>query len=104
MRTIPWTLLGSVPTGPTTLAMTTASPAVASANRHGLGPLLLAYKGPNGFNIRYQTLTGSTWLEPYAFVNGNNNTTTAAPALLNGLLANVSQTASGRIFLHHFNG
>jgi hypothetical protein len=100
---IPWTLLGSVPTGPTSLAMTTAAPAVASANRHGLGPLLLAYKGPNGFNIRFQTLTGTTWSD-FAYVNGNNNTTTDAPALLNGLLANVSQTASGRIFLHHFTG
>lgn len=101
---IPWTLLGSVPAGTSTLAQTTAAPAVASANRHGLGPLLLAYKGPSGVNIRYQTLTSGTWSEPYAFVNGDNNTTTDGPALLNGLLANVSQTASGRIFLHRYSG
>jgi hypothetical protein len=101
---IPWTLLGSVPAGTSTLAMTTAAPAVASANRHGLGPLLLAYKGPAGLNIRYQTLSGGGWSEPYAFVNGNNNTTTDGPALLNGLLANVSPTSSGRIYLHRYNG
>jgi hypothetical protein len=102
--TIPWTLQGSVPTGLTTLAATTAGPAVSSANVHSTGPLLLAYKGPSGFYIRYQTLTGTTWSEPYAFVNGQNNTTADAPALVNGTLANVARTTSGLIYLHHYNG
>jgi hypothetical protein len=102
-KSIPWTLLGSVPTSPTTLAMTTAAPAVASANVHNTGPLLLAYKGPSGFNIRFQTLTAGVW-SGLAFVNGQNNTTTDGPALLNGILANVSRTSSGRIYLHFFQG
>jgi hypothetical protein len=107
-KKIPWTLLGSVPTGKTKkgatiYAATTGSPAVSSASPNNHGPLLLAYKGPSGFNIRFQTLTGTTWSEPYAFVNGNNNTTAIGPALVNGTLANVSRT-TGRIYLHHFVG
>ena len=47
-------------TGVKGLAQTTGSPAVASADIHGDGPLLLAYKGPSGFNIRYQTFDGTT--------------------------------------------
>ncbi len=100
--TVPWTLLGSVPSG-TTLASTTAGPAVSSASGHGTGPLLLAYKGPSGFGIRYQTLTAGVWTA-YAFVNANNNTTTDGPALVNGVLANVSPTTSGRIYLHTYEG
>lgn len=100
--TIPWTLLGSVPSG-TSLAATTAGPAVSSASGHGTGPLLLAYKGPSGFAIRYQTFSAGVWTA-YAFVNGNNNSTADGPALVNGTLANVSRTASGRIYLHTFNG
>lgn len=100
-KSIPWTLLGSVPTGAKTLAATTGSPAVSSASPNNNGPLLLAYKGPSGFNIRFQTLTGTTWSEPYAFVGGKNNTTAVGPALVNGTLANVSRT-TGRIYLHHY--
>ena len=76
---------------------------MSSASPHNNGPLLLAYKGPSGFNIRFQTLTGASWSEPYAFVNGNNNTTATGPALVNGTLANVSRT-TGRIYLHHYVG
>jgi len=82
------------------LAQTTGSPAVASADIHGDGPLLLAYKGPKGFNIRYQTFGGTTWTA-HKFVTGNNNTTALGPALVHGTLANVSRT-DARIFLHRY--
>jgi hypothetical protein len=100
-----WTLLGSVKDsgGLAGLAQTTGSPAVASADIHGDGPLLLAYKGPSGFNIRFQILSAGVWSQPHKFVNGNNNTTALGPALVHGTLANVSRT-DARIFLHHFNG
>jgi hypothetical protein len=99
---IPWTLQGSVPSGKT-LAATTAAPAVSSANVHSTGPLLLAYKGPSGFGIRYQTFSGGVWTA-YAFVNPNNNTTADGPALVNGTLANVARSTSGRIYLHTYQG
>jgi hypothetical protein len=86
------------------LAQTTGSPAVASADIHGDGPLLLAYKGPGGFNIRYQTFTAGAsvpWSQPHQFVGGNNNTTALGPALVHGTLANVSRT-DARIFLHQY--
>jgi hypothetical protein len=100
-----WTLAGKVPDsgGIGGLAQTTGSPAVASADIHGNGPLLLAYKGPSGFNIRFQTLTSGVWSQPHQFVNGNNNTTALGPALVHGTLANVSRT-DGRIFLHRYQG
>ncbi len=52
-----WSLQGQVPdsNGIKGLAQSTGCPAVASATAHGQGPLLLAYKGPSGFNIRFQT-------------------------------------------------
>lgn len=84
------------------LAQTTGSPAVASADVHGDGPLLLAYKGPGGFYIRYQTLSGGAW-SAHQFVGGNNNTTGLGPALVHGILANVSRTTA-RMFLHHYQG
>jgi hypothetical protein len=101
---VPWTLLGAVPDsgGIKGQAQTTGSPAVASADIHGDGPLLLAYKGPSGFNIRYQTLNAGSWSQPHQFVGGNNNTTALGPALVHGTLANVSRT-DARIFLHHYN-
>jgi hypothetical protein len=83
------------------LAQTTGSPAVASADIHGDGPLLLAYKGPLGFNIRYQTLGTTGWSQPHQFVTGDNSTTALGPALVHGILANVSRT-DARIFLHHY--
>ena len=100
-----WTLAGRVPDsgGIGDLAQTTGSPAVASADIHGDGPLLLAYKGPSGFNIRFQILGATGWSQPHQFVNGNNNTTALGPALVHGTLANVSRT-DGRIFLHHYVG
>ncbi|HXB48262.1 MAG TPA: hypothetical protein VNW50_10925 [Streptosporangiaceae bacterium] len=100
--TLTWTLAGRVTdsAGIGGLAQTTGSPAVASADIHGDGPLLLAYKGPSGFHIRYQTLAGGVW-SSHLFVGGNNNTTALGPALVHGTLANVSRT-DGRIFLHQY--
>jgi len=97
-KSIPWTLLGPVP-----LADSTSGPAASSVNTHGFGPLLLAYKGPGGLSIRYQTLSGGVW-SAYAYVTGPNNTTTQGPALINGTLANISPTSSGRIYLHYYLG
>jgi hypothetical protein len=101
-----WTLLGAVPdsAGVKGLAQTTGSPAVASADLQGDGPLLLAYKGPGGFNIRYQTFTAGA-VTPWSkdgFVGPNNNTTALGPALVHGTLANVSRT-DARIFLHQYH-
>jgi hypothetical protein len=103
VASLTWTLQGSVPDsgGIGGLAQTTGSPAVSSADVHGDGPLLLAYKGPSGFYIRFQTFSSGTWSQPHQFVNGNNNTTALGPALVHGILANVSRT-NGRIFLHHY--
>ena len=100
-----WSLQGQVPdsNGIGGLAQSTGSPAVASATAHGAGPLLLAYKGPSGFNIRFQTFSNGVWSQPHQFVNGNNNTTALGQALVHGNLANVSRT-DGRIFLHHYLG
>ncbi|MGO8959330.1 MAG: hypothetical protein ACLQFR_18470 [Streptosporangiaceae bacterium] len=96
-KAIPWTLQGSVPG-----ALTTAGPAAASDNVHNTGPLLLAYKGPGGFSIRYQVLTAGVW-SPFGLVNGPLASTALGPALLNGgLLANVA-TSSARIYLHSYN-
>jgi hypothetical protein len=99
VATLTWSAPSTVADG-TGQAQTTGSPAVASADIHGDGPLLLAYKGPSGFHIRYQTLTGTTW-SPHLFVGGNNNTTALGPALVHGTLANVSRT-DARIFLHQY--
>jgi hypothetical protein len=101
-KTIPWTLQGYVPTGPKSRAATTGSPAVSSATPTSNGPLLLAYKGPSGFAIRFQTLSAGIW-SGLAYVNGNNNSTGVGPALTNSTLANVSRT-TGQIFLHHYVG
>jgi hypothetical protein len=100
-----WTLQGAVPDskGVKGLAQTTGSPAVASADVHGDGPLLLAYKGPSGFYIRYQILSGGVWTA-HQFVGGNNNTTGLGPALVHGVLVNVSRSGDGRMFLHHYQG
>jgi hypothetical protein len=95
-----WSAPSTVPDG-TGIAETTGSPAVASADIHGDGPLLLAYKGKGGFNIRYQTFAEGVW-SAHLFVGGNNNTTALGPALVHGTLANVSRT-DARIFLHHYN-
>jgi len=97
-KTIPWTLLGGVPG-----ASSTSPPTASSVSAHGTGPLMLAYKGPGGEFIRYQILSSGTW-SPYAFVTGPNNKTAISPSLLNGLLANVSPTSSGRIYLHIYIG
>jgi hypothetical protein len=101
-KTIPWTLLGTVPNGASTIASSTSGPSATSINPHGFGPLLLAYKGPTGEAIRYQTLTGTSWSN-FAYVTGTNNRTTVAPAVLNSTLANVSNTVSARIYLHIYH-
>jgi hypothetical protein len=100
---ITWALLGAVPGG--TASETTAGPAAASVNSHGTGPLLLAYKGPSGSNIRFLTLSGGVWspLPKPGYVNGPLATTDLGPALVNGLLANVA-TGSARIYLHVYTG
>jgi hypothetical protein len=96
--TVPWTLLNAV-----TGALSTSGPAASSATGHAAGPLLLAYKGPSGDSIRYQTLTAGTW-SGVQFVGGAQNKTTLSPALLNSVLANVSPTLSGAIYLRNYNG
>jgi hypothetical protein len=101
-KSVKWTLLGAVPSGASTLAQSTSGPAATSINPHGFGPLLLAYKGPGGENIRYQTLTGTFWTN-YAFVTGTNAKTTLGPAVSNSTLANVSNTISARIYLHTYH-
>jgi hypothetical protein len=97
-----WSTPSTVADGTTAIAETTGSPAVASADIFGDGPLLLAYKGPGGFNIRYQTFNESTgeW-SVNGYVTGTNHTTALGPALVHGTLANVSRT-DARIFLHHY--
>jgi hypothetical protein len=95
-KSLPWTLLGRVPG-----ADSTVGPAASSINAHGDGPLLLAYKGPGGEHIRYQTLTGGVW-STVGYVTGANDTTTLGPALINGALASVSPTSSGRVYLHFY--
>ncbi len=97
-KAIPWTLGGLVPG-----ALTSAGPAAASVNDHNTGPLLLAYKGPGGISIRYQTLTAGVW-SLIGFVNGPLASTALGPAMLTGgLLANVAP-GSARIYLHHYTG
>jgi hypothetical protein len=100
--TLTWSAPSTVPDGTKAIAETTGSPAVASADIHGDGPLLLTYKGKGGFAIRYQTFDGTTWT-PHSYVGGNNNTTGLGPALVHGTLANVSRT-DNRIFLHQYTG
>jgi hypothetical protein len=95
-NSLTWTLLGQVPG-----SLSTAAPAVSSIDAHGDGPLLLAYKGPSGEHIRYQIL--STSWSTVAYVNGKNSESNLGPALVNGTLANVSPTNSGRVYLHHFH-
>jgi hypothetical protein len=97
-KTVKWTLLGAVPGG-----FSTSGPAAATISAHNSGPLLLAYKGPSGDLIRYQILTGTTW-SGVKYVSGAQNRTTISPALLNTLLANVSPTSSGVIYLRNYNG
>lgn len=97
-KAIPWTLQGSVPG-----ALTTAGPAAATDGLHNNGPMLLAYKGPSGLNIRYQVLRAGAW-SAFGYVNGPLATSALGPALLDGgLLANVA-TGSARIYLHLFTG
>lgn len=95
-KTIPWTLLGGVPH-----ASSTSGPAASSVSANGTGPLLLAYKGPAGEFIRYQTMTSTGW-SGVGYVTGPDFKTAISPALLNATLANVSPTSSGTIFLRTY--
>ncbi len=97
-KTVPWTLPVGVPGG-----FSTSGPAAADISSHNNGPLLLAYKGPSGDNIRYQILTGSSW-SGVKYVSGLQNKTTLSPSLLTTLLANVAPTSSGVIYLRNYNG
>jgi hypothetical protein len=101
---ITWTMLGQVPGGKYT--ETTAAPAASSVNTHGTGPLLLAFKGRGGSNIRYLTLSGGVWspLPIPGVVNGPLAQSNLGPALVNGLLANVAIGSSARIYLHVYTG
>lgn len=101
-KSVTWTLRGAVPSGASTLAASTSGPAATSISPNGFGPLLLAYKGPGGENIRYQTLAGTFWTN-FAYVTGTNSKTTLAPAVLNSALANVSNSISARIYLHAYH-
>ncbi len=60
--TLTWTLQGQVPdsNGIGGLAQTHRQPGGRLGYLHGEGPLLLAYKGPSGFYIRFQTFSGSS--------------------------------------------
>jgi hypothetical protein len=98
---ITWTLLGAIPGGTST--ETTAAPAASSVSTHGTGPLLVAYKGPSGSNVRYVTLSSGVW-SAFGYVNGSLARTDLGPALVNGLLANVAIGSSARIYLHVYTG
>ena len=80
-------------------AVTGAARAASSLGAHGRGPLLVAYKVPHAVHLRYQLGTGSSWTAPRPVPRAR---TAVAPALLGGLLATTSPTASGSIFFHVF--
>jgi hypothetical protein len=91
-------------------ADSTSGPSASDLSAHGNGGLMVVYKGPSGDFIRYQILPEPTTATPtpswtsYAFVTGKDNTTAIGPAVLNGLVANVSPTASGLMYLHNYTG
>jgi hypothetical protein len=66
--------------------------------RRGLctGPLLLAYKAPYSTQVRFQTLTGTTWS---AFANVPGAHTAVPPALLRNILATTTPGSIGKIVL-----
>jgi hypothetical protein len=101
-KSVMWTLRGAVRSGASTLAASTSGPAATSINPSGFGPLLLAYKGPGGENVRYQTLSATFWTN-FAYVTGADSKTTLAPAALNSTLANVSDSISARIWLQAYH-
>jgi hypothetical protein len=80
-------------------AATGAAPAAAALGVHGSGPLLVAYKAPHSVRVRFQLQTAGGWGLP-GLVPGAQ--TAVGPALLRGVLATTSPTASGNIFLRVF--
>jgi hypothetical protein len=89
-----WTRTAAVPG-----AVTGAAPAASSLGVHGSSPLLVAYKAPHTVRVRYQLGTASGWTLPRRVPGAR---TAGAPALLGGILATTSPTASGSIFFHLF--
>jgi len=89
-----WTPPAAVPG-----AVTGATPAASSLGVHGRGPLLVAYKMPHSVRVRYQLGTASGWSLPRPVPGAR---TAEAPALLGGVLATTSPSASGSIFFHIF--
>ncbi len=86
-------------TGPAALpgALTGAAPAASSLGAHGRGPLLVTYKAPHSVQVRYQLGTAAGWTAPRRVPRAR---TAVGPALLGGLLATTSPSASGSIFFH----
>jgi hypothetical protein len=78
-------------------AVTGAAPAASSLGAHGRGPLLVAYKAPHSVHVRYQLGTAAGWTAPGRVPRAR---TAVAPALLAGVLASTSPSASGSIFFH----
>ena len=74
-------------------------PAASDLGLNGLGPLMLAYKGPFGTGVKFQTLTAGLWTAP-ALVPGAH--TVSAPALRLNELATTTPAAFGSIVLHVF--
>jgi hypothetical protein len=89
-----WTAPAAVPG-----AVTGATPAASAIGAHGRGPLLLTYKAPHSVHVRYQLSTAAGWSAPRRVPRDR---TAVAPALLGGILATTSPSASGSIFFHIF--
>jgi len=89
-----WTAPAAVPG-----AVTGAAPAASSLGAHGVGPLLVAYKAPHSVRVRYQLGTAGGWSQPRRVPLAR---TAVSPALLGGVLATTSPSASGSIFFHVF--
>ena len=89
-----WTAPAAVPG-----ARTGAAPAASSLGIHGRGPLLVAYASPHSVRVRYQLGTASGWSRPRRVPGAR---TAVAPALLGGVLATTSPSASGSVFFRIF--
>src|SRR5215470_3070123 len=85
-------------TGPTVVpgAAALTAPAASVPTVNGTGPLLLAYKAPFSTQVRFQTLTGTTWS---AFANVPGARTAVSPALLRHILAITTPGTIGNIVL-----
>jgi len=85
-------------TGPTQVpgAVALTAPAASVPTVNSTGPLLLAYKAPFSTQVRFQTLTGTTWS---AFANVPGAHTAVPPALLRNILAITTPGSIGNIVL-----